>query len=94
VVAGGGGPRVAGGIHQVVNGGSASRAEWAREVLRLAGVTVPTREVPMSTWPRPSMPPAWAVLEPTPLPGGPLRDWRAALAEYLTEQTPTQEPSR
>jgi dTDP-4-dehydrorhamnose reductase len=94
VVAGGGGRRVAGGVHQVVNGGSASRAEWAREVLRLAGVMVPTREVPMSTWPRPSTPPAWAVLEPTPLPGGPLRDWRAALAEYLTEQTPTQEPSR
>jgi dTDP-4-dehydrorhamnose reductase len=94
VVADGHGPRVAGGIHQVVNGGSASRAEWAREVLRLASVTVPTRDVSMSTWPRPSTPPVWAVLEPTPLPGGPLRDWRAALAEYLTEQTPTQEPSR
>ena len=94
VVAGGGGPRVAGGIHQVVNGGSASRAEWAREVLRLAGVTVRTRDVSMSTWPRPSMPPAWAVLEQTPLPGGPMRDWRAALAEYLTEQHPAQEPSR
>ena len=90
----GDGHRVAGGIHQVVNGGSASRAEWAREVLRLVGVTVPTRGVPMSTWPRPSTPPPWAVLEPTPLPGGPLRDWRAALAEYLTEQVPTQEPAR
>jgi dTDP-4-dehydrorhamnose reductase len=90
----GDGRRIAGGIHHVVNGGSASRAEWAREVLRLAGVTVPTRDVPMSTWPRPSTPPAWAVLEQTPLPGGPLRDWRAALAEYLTEQHPAQEPSR
>ena len=93
-VADGDGRRVAGGIHQIVNGGSASRAEWAREVLRLAGETIPTRDVPMSTWPRPSTPPAWAVLEPTPLPGGPLRDWRAALAEYLTEQIPTQERSR
>ncbi len=72
-----------GGIHHVVNVGRASRAEWAREVLRLAGVTVPTREVPLSTWPRPSTPPRWGVLAPTPLPGGPLRDWRAALAEYL-----------
>ncbi len=80
-----------GGIHHVVNGGHASRAEWAREVLRLARVTVPTRDVPMSTWPRPSTPPPWGVLDPTPLPGGPLRDWRAALAEYATIQTRTQE---
>jgi dTDP-4-dehydrorhamnose reductase len=83
-----------GGIHHVVNGGRASRAEWAREVLRLAGVTVPTRDVPLSTWPRPSTPPPWGVLEPTPLPGGPLRDWHAALAEYATIRIRTQEPQR
>ncbi len=71
-----------GGIHHIVNAGRASRAEWAREVLRLAGLDVPTQDVPMSTWPRPSRPPAWGVLEPTPLPGGPLRDWREALAAY------------
>jgi dTDP-4-dehydrorhamnose reductase len=83
-----------GGIHHVVNGGYASRAEWAREVLRLAGVTVPTRDVAMRTWPRPSTPPLWGVLEPTPLSGGPLRDWQAALAEYATIRIRTQEPSR
>ncbi|MGD0018886.1 MAG: NAD(P)-dependent oxidoreductase [Candidatus Limnocylindrales bacterium] len=88
------GRNVLGGIHHVVNGGHASRAEWAREVLRLAGVTVPTRDVPLSTWPRPSAPPPWGVLEPTPLPGGPLRAWQAALAEDLTMQTRTQEPLR
>ncbi|MGD0123077.1 MAG: NAD(P)-dependent oxidoreductase [Candidatus Limnocylindrales bacterium] len=71
-----------GGIHHVVNAGRASRAEWAREVLRIAGMNVPTEDVPMATWPRPSTPPAWGVLEPTPLPGGPLRDWREALQEY------------
>jgi len=71
-----------GGIHHVVNAGRASRAEWAREVLRIAGLNVPTQDVPMTTWPRPSTPPAWGVLEPTPLPGGPLRDWREALTEY------------
>jgi dTDP-4-dehydrorhamnose reductase len=71
-----------GGIHHVVNAGRASRAEWAREVLRIAGMNVPTEDVPMTTWPRPSTPPAWGVLEPTPLPGGPLRDWREALQEY------------
>jgi dTDP-4-dehydrorhamnose reductase len=77
------GGRGFGGIHHVVNSGRASRAEWAREVLRIAGVEVPTEDVPMSTWPRPSMPPAWGVLEPTPLPDGPLRAWQDALAGYV-----------
>jgi dTDP-4-dehydrorhamnose reductase len=85
------GLEVPGGIHHIVNAGSASRAEWGREVLRLAGLSVPTRDVPLSTWPRPSTPPAWGVLEPTSLPGGPLRDWRVALSEYLTLQ-PEERP--
>ncbi|MGD0862242.1 MAG: NAD(P)-dependent oxidoreductase [Candidatus Limnocylindrales bacterium] len=88
------GPRGLSGIHHVVNRGRASRADWGREVLRLAGVTVPTREVPLSEWPRPSTPPRWGVLEATPLPGGPLRDWQVALAEYFTTEVPMQEPSR
>ena len=71
------------GIHHVVNAGRASRAEWAREVLRLAGIDVPTEDVPMTTWPRPSKPPAWGVLDPTPLPKGLLRPWQDATAEYL-----------
>ncbi|HEX2756622.1 MAG TPA: NAD(P)-dependent oxidoreductase [Candidatus Limnocylindrales bacterium] len=72
------------GTHHLVNGGTASRADWARELLRQAGVAVVTEDVPAATWPRASTPPAWAVLEPTPLPGGePLRPWQAALADYL-----------
>jgi dTDP-4-dehydrorhamnose reductase len=78
------GSAAVGGIHHVVNGGHASRAAWARELLRQAGVTATTEDVPAATWPRASTPPAWAVLEPTPLPGGePLRPWQAALADYL-----------
>jgi dTDP-4-dehydrorhamnose reductase len=76
------------GIHHVVNSGMASRAEWAREVLRLAHLHVPIEEVTMATWPRPSTPPAWGVLRPTPLPDGPLRDWRAALAEHMAGPRP------
>jgi len=76
--------RSLGGIHHIVNGGYASRAEWAREVLRVAGIDVPTQDVPLSTWPRPSTPPLWGVLRPTPLPLGPLRSWQSALAEYST----------
>ena len=71
-----------GGIHHVVNGGKASRAEWAREVLRLAGIDVPTEDVPANTWQRASTPPSWGVLEPSPLPEGPLRSWAEAYEDY------------
>jgi dTDP-4-dehydrorhamnose reductase len=72
------------GVHHLVNAGTASRAAWARELLSQARVTVKTEDVPAATWPRASTPPAWAVLEPTPLPGGePIRAWQAAVADYL-----------
>jgi dTDP-4-dehydrorhamnose reductase len=72
------------GVHHIVNAGAATRAEWGREVLRQAGVSVETEDVPAATWPRASTPPRWAVLETTPLPTGePLRPWPAALADYL-----------
>ncbi len=72
------------GIHHIVNTGRVSRAEWAREVLRLSGVEAETEDVPGTTWLRPSRPPMWGVLDPTPLPDGALlRHWRGALAEYL-----------
>ncbi len=72
------------GVHHVVNGGTASRAAWARELLRLVGNDVALEEVSSAAWPRASSPPPWAVLEPTPLPSGqPLRPWPEALAEYV-----------
>lgn len=77
------GGRSLAGIHHVVNSGQASRAEWARRVLSLAGVDVATIEVPLETWPRSSSPPPWGVLEPTPLPCGLLRPWQDAAAEYM-----------
>jgi dTDP-4-dehydrorhamnose reductase len=68
-------------VHHLVNGGRASRADWAREVLRVTGLEVEVVDVPASTWRRASTPPAWAVLEPTALPSGePMRDWREAFA--------------
>jgi dTDP-4-dehydrorhamnose reductase len=78
------GSTAVGGTHHLVNGGRASRADWARELLRQAGIAVATEDVPAATWPRASTPPMWCVLESTPLPGGePLRPWQAALADYL-----------
>jgi dTDP-4-dehydrorhamnose reductase len=68
--------------HHLVNGGRASRAEWAREVVRATAIDVEIAEVPASTWQRASTPPLWAVLQPTPLPSGePMRDWRLAFAD-------------
>lgn len=65
------------GVHHVVNRGTASRAAWARELLRLVGNDVALEEVPSAAWPRASWPPRWAVLEPTPLPSGPPQIGRA-----------------
>ena len=70
--------------HHLVNGGRASRADWAREVIRATGIEVEVEEVPASTWQRASTPPLWAVLEPTPLPSGePMRHWREAFADAV-----------
>ncbi len=88
------GGRNLGGIHHIVNTGRASRAEWAREVLRLVGIYVTTEDVPLSSWPRPSNPPPWGVLEPTPLPGGLLRSWQDAAAEYMKLITRRTEAGR
>ncbi len=71
-------------IHHLVNGGRASRADWAREVLHRLEIDVEVVDVPASTWRRASTPPLWAVLEPTPMPSGvPMRDWREAFADAL-----------
>jgi dTDP-4-dehydrorhamnose reductase len=72
------------GLHHLVNAGFTSRAGWARELFRQAGVGTVIEEVPASTWSRASTPPAWGVLEPSPLPSGePPRPWQQALADYL-----------
>ena len=58
------------GTHHFVNLGAVSRADWARDVLRLVGRDVAIEEVPASTWAAGLDAAAWAVLEPTPAPVG------------------------
>ncbi len=71
------------GTHHLVNGLYATRADWARYVVSRAQIGVEVVDVPLTTWPRPSTPPRWGVLEPTPLPSGePLRPWPDAMADY------------
>lgn len=72
------------GIHHVVNEGVASRAEWARDVLARFEIEAPIDEISLADHDRPSRPPRWGVLEATPLPGGPLRSWREAMADRIT----------
>jgi dTDP-4-dehydrorhamnose reductase len=72
-----------GGIHHIVNGGSASRADWARDAIGRAGLAVEVVEIASIDWPRPSAVPRRAILAPTPLPyGDPLRAWPDAMADY------------
>ena len=72
-----------GGIHHLVNGHFATRADWARYVVARAGLEVEVVDIPMTSWERPSRPPRWGVLAPTPLPSGePLRVWPDAMADY------------
>ncbi len=72
-----------GGLHHLVDGGVATRAEWAADVLARMGVVVALEPVPSSTWTRASTPPRWGVLGPTPLPSGePMRPWPQAMADY------------
>jgi len=71
------------GTHHLVNGSFATRADWARDVLGRAGLDVDLVDVPSTTWARPSRPPRWGILAPTPLPSGePMRPWQAAMADY------------
>jgi len=72
-----------GGIHHVVNGGIATRADWARDAIGRAGLTVEIEEIASSDWPRPSTVPLRAILAATSLPyGAPLRAWPDAMADY------------
>jgi len=72
-----------GGIHHLVNGLSATRADWARDVIGRARVVADVVDVPSATWVRPSRPPRWGVLAPTPMPSGePMRSWPEAMADY------------
>lgn len=73
-----------GGIHHLVNGGLATRADWARATFAAMGHPAVVDDVPSSTWERASSPPRWGVLAPTPLPGAePIRPWAQAMGDYL-----------
>lgn len=78
------GAKAVSGMHHLVNGGVASRAAWARDVLDRLEIPAEIVEIVQTEYPRASQPPRWGVLAPTPLPGGELiRPWTEAMADYV-----------
>jgi len=74
------------GIYHLVNGGSCSRYEFAREILRQAGrPDVPLTPIAHTEWVRPSTPPLHALLANTNAAalGITLRPWQEALAAFF-----------
>ena len=75
------------GIYHLVNEGSASRFEFAREVLvRTGRQAIPIEPISLDTWPRPAPPPKHAVLvnQAAAALGIRLPSWQDALDEYLS----------
>ena len=81
------------GSYHFVNEGSASRYQWAMELMRLtAREQLPITPVSSNDWPRKTTPPRHAVL--VNLAGAALgirlRHWREALQEYVQTESKTQ----
>lgn len=76
------------GIYHLVNEGSASRYEFAHEILRLSGrAHIPLAPITSADFQRASTPPLYAPLANNAAAalGIRLRPWQAALAEFLQE---------
>lgn len=77
------------GVYHAVNEGACSRFEFAREILRLAKVDTPIEPCKAAEFPSKAPRPDYSVLSNRALSeasGHALRDWRAALAHYMTRR--------
>lgn len=74
-----------GGLYHLVNTGAATRYDWAAAVLNRCRPGRRLRPISRPDFKRPSLAPAWGVLDGAKAAGLGihLRDWRAALADYL-----------
>jgi len=78
------------GIYHFTNSGICSRYDYARAILELAGRgDVPVEPITSDQWPRASRPPLHCALHnfAGAALGIGLRPWRAALEEYLTQES-------
>ena len=77
------------GIFHVVNGGCASWCEFAREIVRLAGVSAAVTPISTREYPARAERPAYSVLDTRKyesVAGDILPHWREALADYLNDR--------
>ncbi|MGD0896803.1 MAG: dTDP-4-dehydrorhamnose reductase [Thermoguttaceae bacterium] len=76
------------GIYHVTNTGRATWYEFAREVVRLAGLAVPIEPITTAQFGAAAPRPPYSVLDTAAyhrLGGPPMPDWKAALSEYFEE---------
>ncbi len=79
------GLRLSGFVH-VTNAGQCTWYEFAREIVRLAGLDVPVTPVTTAAFPRPARRPAYSVMDNSryvAAVGRPLRTWQEAVAAHL-----------
>lgn len=82
--------RDARGFVHVTNDGTCTWYEFAKEIVRLAGLATPVDPCKTDEFPRPARRPAYSVLDNTryaSLVGRPLRPWREAIAEFVSSMT-------
>ena len=75
------------GIYNITNSGVISWFEYAREIFRLAGISIEVLPVTTEEFPRPAKRPKNSILDPFPLPlvlGKEMPSWKEALVEYLS----------
>lgn len=75
------------GIYHLTNAGECSRYEFAREILRVAGIDAAIESIKLADFTRPSTPPPYAPLANVfaAAVGVTLRSWQDALAEYIRQ---------
>jgi dTDP-4-dehydrorhamnose reductase len=77
------------GIYHVTNTGAATWCEFARGIVRLAGLSVAVEAITTAEFAAAAPRPAYSVLDTTAyhrLGGPPMPDWKTALAEYFAER--------
>jgi dTDP-4-dehydrorhamnose reductase len=78
-------PEITGVMH-VTNSDICTWYDFAREILRVAGIGTPIRPISTAEFPTPAKRPAFSVLDNrrfVQMVGAPLRSWREAVAEFL-----------
>jgi len=67
------------GLYHICGGGQTSWYEFAKEALRLSGITAQIKPCSTEEFPRPAKRPAYSVMDNA----GICRDWREALKDYI-----------